>query len=685
MQNRSVDQLKLDIQPDNDGKYKFDTHRVIYPRIELSGIKGSLREILSLFLVFLSYYLAAKLGLFYTLKPVGIALLWPSNAILLTVILMTQPRNWWKYFLAVIPAELLADLPAGIPLGGIFVFLLGDFLEVTLAATLLNRFVRAKFSFSCLKNTLHFILFAVILGPMAGAAIGGFLPFAAGYDIGYWDAFLRWFLGDGLTHLTVTSFLLIWLSKPSENKWSTQIGEIIEGVIISILLLVSSSLATGLLNPPGLTAPILLYFIFPILLWITIRFGPRGALTALLFLTNITILNFLMGRGPFTGGVASENIVHLQLFLTFLLSPIMILAALMEERKINLQNIKIQKKYFESLFQLSPSAVVILDNEENIMRVNDQFLNLFGYTQEEVAGKKINSLIVPDHLQAEGERATLSVNEGEQINFESIRKRKDGSLVEVDIFGMPLVIDGKKIAIHALYRDISVRKRNEEIIKQELMEKEILLKEVHHRVKNNMQIISSLINMQSTLIKKDEVKQLFLDSKNRVKTMALIHEKLYQTEDFSRIEFGDYIRRLISDLMKSYRVDSDRIKLIISIENISMDINIAVPCGLIINELISNAIKYAFPGDRSGTLQISLVRQNDDNFEMTVTDDGIGLPSDFDVNKTESLGLQLVHALVNQLHGRIDINGRDGLQIKICFKDVSKKISDTVLKKESSD
>ena len=232
-----------------------------------------------------------------------------------------------------------------------------------------------------------------------------------------------------------------------------------------------------------------------------------------------------------------------------------------------------------------------------------------------------------------------------------------------------------------LQRDITKRKKAEEQIKRVLKEKEMLLKEIHHRVKNNLQIISSLINLQVGGIEKDKyAREMLKGSQNRILSIALIHEKLYQSKDLARIDFAKYIRDLTTNLFSSYGVESDAITLKINVSNVFLDLDTAIPCGLIINELVSNSLRHAFSEDMKGEIQIELYSDKDNKFNLIVRDNGVGFPKDLDFRSTKSLGLQLVITLTNQLRGTIELNtcppglkqgrrGSGGTTFKITFKE----------------
>lgn len=203
-----------------------------------------------------------------------------------------------------------------------------------------------------------------------------------------------------------------------------------------------------------------------------------------------------------------------------------------------------------------------------------------------------------------------------------------------------------------------------------LREKEMLLREIHHRVKNNLQIISSLLSLQSRYHKDEQAVEMAKESQNRIKAMALIHEKLYRSEDFANVEFNDYIRDMVNDLFASYKVNSSSIALNMDIENISLGIDTAIPAGLIVNELVTNCLKHAFPEGKDGEIRISLRSLNDNEKELIVSDNGVGLPEYLDIKKAESLGLRMITNLTERsLHGKVDIIKGNGTKFQIIFKE----------------
>ncbi|HEV7231819.1 MAG TPA: PAS domain S-box protein [Bacteroidia bacterium] len=245
---------------------------------------------------------------------------------------------------------------------------------------------------------------------------------------------------------------------------------------------------------------------------------------------------------------------------------------------------------------------------------------------------------------------------------------KTGVTNWMEVFLNPIYgLDKKVSEISGIGRDITEKKLSEEKLKQSLKEKEVLLKEVHHRVKNNLQVISSILNLQSSYVKDKKTLEILRESQNRIKSMSFIHESLYQTKDFSSINFTEYVTNLSNNLVHSYQSFEEQVELNLKIQDVYLNLDLAIPCGLIINEILSNALKYAFPKNRAGKIDIRLTHKNQE-ITLVISDNGIGLPAHIDYNNTESLGLQLVVTLVDQLGGSIKLDRSKGTKFTIVFR-----------------
>ncbi|WP_424359837.1 histidine kinase N-terminal 7TM domain-containing protein [Methanocella sp. MCL-LM] len=238
-----------------------------------------------------------------------------------------------------------------------------------------------------------------------------------------------------------------------------------------------------------------------------------------------------------------------------------------------------------------------------------------------------------------------------------------------DITGRKNDEDAIRRTNESLKAEVAERRKAEVRLTASLREKELLLKEIHHRVKNNLQILSSLLSLQGTGSTVEDASNSLKESQNRIKSMALIHEKLYRSADLARIDFKEYVESLIVSLSRSY-VLNPKVRILVDMEDVSLDLDTAITCGLIINELITNSLKYAFPGDAAGEIRVSMSREAT-NYRLTVGDTGIGLPAGMDFRNSPSLGLQLVVTLTEQLTGEIELLEGRGTAYRITFERAS--------------
>jgi PAS domain S-box-containing protein len=329
------------------------------------------------------------------------------------------------------------------------------------------------------------------------------------------------------------------------------------------------------------------------------------------------------------------------------------------------------EEHFRRVVESAPSAMVMINQSGRIEMVNAQAERVFGYSRSEMLGQAVE-MLVPQRfrhqhpgLRSSFLRAPQSRPMGAGRDLYGLRK--DGSEFPVEIGLNPIETESGKMVLSAIV-DISDRKHREDRIQAALKEKDILLSEIHHRVKNNLQVIHSLLDLQSPKIRDDAALQLLKESQNRIKSMALIHQALYESKDFARVDFGSFLDVLVPNLVSSYSVDPGLISLSIDSADVSLPISAAVPCGLIVNELISNALKHAFPAGMRGHIQIELTREPDNFTALNVSDDGIGIPDSFDLADATTLGLQLVSLLADQLGAEVAIHRSKPTRFSLRFK-----------------
>jgi len=330
------------------------------------------------------------------------------------------------------------------------------------------------------------------------------------------------------------------------------------------------------------------------------------------------------------------------------------------------QGMKEAKEEMELVFNTSPDAAVITRlGDGGIVHVNEGFSVLSGFTRREAVGSSTHDINLWKDGRVRQEMIDALVMKGSVDNFEADFRRKDGStltgLISAKVFSLQNVPH-----VISITRDITPLKMAEEALRSSLREKELLLREIHHRVKNNFSVLSGILSLQAGYVHDMNVKEALTECRNRIRSMALVHTRLYQSANLSRIDVRDYITRLLSDLSHSYSVMSEGASVVTDIEAVSLDIDTTIPLGLIVNELVTNALKHAFPEGGTGEVTVRLYSSNGSSV-LTVADNGAGLPEGFDAGRTESLGMLLVNALTDQLDGTLEWSTGKGTEWKMTF------------------
>ncbi len=395
-----------------------------------------------------------------------------------------------------------------------------------------------------------------------------------------------------------------------------------------------------------------------------------------------TMTEGLLENAPFKAITArfhdSEGDVHiLEFTATNLLEYPAVKGVVVNAREVTeseqiAQALRLSEEKYRLHFTHINDVVYSYDTNGIITSVSPSIERVLGYAPDELLGQSLAVLTALPLLRpAYAEKAleeSVRVLQGERIEGTLYEfTAKTGELISAEISSSPIFRDGQVIAAVNVARNITERVQSETELRASLQEKEVLLKEIHHRVKNNMQIIASLLSLQSGTIEDPRTRAQFEDSQNRIRSMALVHERLYRSSDLSHIDFGAYLRDLTGHLIQGYHGKSQDIEVEILADDIHLDVDTAVPCGLIVNELISNAFKHAFPSTGRGKVEIAVQRDDQGWYHLSVQDNGVGLPAQVDLRESKTLGLQLVSSLTKQLKGTIDVYREPGTTVKITF------------------
>lgn len=334
------------------------------------------------------------------------------------------------------------------------------------------------------------------------------------------------------------------------------------------------------------------------------------------------------------------------------------------------QDVKYYRGLVSALVENADDAIMAKDLDGTVLSCNPASERLFGYSESELVGRPAMLIIPPDKEVEERDKISR-IRQGEHVSdYETVRRCKAGHLIAVSVRMSPIRDGAGNIrAASTIIRDITERKKTEQFILNSLHEKDVLLREIHHRVKNNLAVVSSLIYLQSTRATDRAMVGFFQETRNRIRSMALIHETLYSSNNLAEVDFGCYVKALAETLLRTYGTAEKQIELVYEVDSVCLPIEQAIPCGLIVNELLSNAFKHAFHDGRTGVVTMSVRKGDEDQCIIGVGDDGVGVTPTTGISSGHSLGLHLVRTLSQQLDGVFELgNQQQGTQALVRFK-----------------
>jgi PAS domain S-box-containing protein len=421
-------------------------------------------------LVATAYYISAKFGLSLSFKPDYIAALWPPNAILLAALFLTKPKNWAWFLLAIVPAELAADLPSGIPVTMALGFVTADWVEVLIATILLRKYSETPPDFKSLRQTTIYIICCGLIAPLVSAFPGAVITGLGHTEPTYIVRWTRWFLSDSITHLLITPFIVLWISWKRTEYNPQPVIFYFELFSLSVMLSIVSLTALGfsgrVLNIE--TFPAILYLPLPILLWASVRFGPRGIFSSSVFVTIVYIWSGSHGYGPFIMHSAAENVFNLQIFLGITLTPLLFLSALIEEHRQSEKHTRESEQRFRDLTESTSDWVWEVDREGVYTYCSPKVTELLGYEPKEIIGKTPFDFMPSEEANRVSDIFYSFVSSQQPfVSLENSNVHKNGNLVVMETSGVPIFTDdGELLGYRGIDRDITERKRAEEVLRK---------------------------------------------------------------------------------------------------------------------------------------------------------------------------------------------------------------------------
>lgn len=614
----------------------------------------------------LVYFLSGQVGMACIAQPERLAVVWPSSGVMLALLVLSRWRG--QVLVTTFLTNLLINLMGGHTWATSLGFAGANALETGMAGWLLVRYLGTPLALGRVREVLGFVGIAVMGSNSLTALPGAAVP-ALAFGSSFWDLWRIWSIADGFGMLIVAPSILTWAALGKEVYKELTAQRLVESVCLFGMLGLVAHLVFGAQPDSGSFLLAFPYAVFPLLFWAALRLGPHGAATAALLLATVALWHTLEGLGPFAlvHQSATARVLGIQVFLSVATLSSLAAAAVAKEHQQAGEDLRQHEGLLHSVINNTTTVIYVKGLDGRYLLANNQYEKVVQVRQQQVQGKTDYDLFPKDIADAFRINDLQVLRTGTACQAEEYAPHPDGLHTYISIKFPLFDAAGAPYALCGISTDITERKRDEERLQAALAEKETLLKEIHHRVKNNLQIVASLLNLQAKSTTAPELLASLLESRNRITTMALIHECLYGSADLSRVDVSLYLETLLTHLRQVYDAEARGLTLRCTCDEIALNLDTAIPCGLIVNELVSNALKHGFAEGQPGEVCVELRTQADDRFCLTVTDSGRGMPADFNVSQTTSLGLRLVHMLSGQLHGTLTLESHAGTAFTLHF------------------
>lgn len=629
----------------------------------------------------LAYVVAAWVGVRLLRTGPHVAIIWPAAGVLVGALLVWRDTS--RRLLAGTCWAAAAALHVALGLAPAMAVVIAG-LGVAEAVLIAWALPRWRDDIRQLSRVSSFFLVGAVAAVVAvavGAVAGAVAVAAGGAASRFVDVWAVWAWGHALGVVLYAPPWLAWSPPRARTPVRRPTTRTIEAALAAATLLAISTLVflDGVGGLPSVRFLSLPYQILPVAVWIAIRFGTRGTSLAMVGVSVVAVWGTAMEAGPFSVAHQSlgDRVLVTQGYVVSIAMGCMALAIAMEhahaqELQSRLLNVSLAEANailthemgerertalsLRMLLDATPEGILVVGLDGRIVEVNAALERMLGYTRLQLLGLPGESLIAPSHRDAARDYRTRLVAAGGEVearrtHHDVLALRSDGSAFEAQVGLRPYHL-GDQLRVIATVRDVTEERAVERRMETSLREKEVLLREVHHRVKNNMAVMSSLFYLQSRHATDPHTVRVFRDSESRVRSMAMVHEVLYRSADLSAVDFGRYLETLVDHLANVYRGTLPNLRVEREIEPIRLSIEQAVPCGLLLNEVLTNALKHAFVDGQPAVLQVR-ARARAGEVHIDVIDNGVGMPADVSPASTQTLGVRLMQALIEQLEGRI--------------------------------
>ena len=658
-----------------------------------TGARTIARGALEAVAVGIAYYLSARLGLLLQLPGTNASAVWPPSGIGLAAIVLWGTHVWPGIAGGAFLANLFTLPSTGAGLVAASGIAIGNTLEQLSAVYLLRRLIRGGNPFSNARDSIRFVgvcVAAALIAATNGPAILRLTGLITS-DLQA-SAWITWWVGDVAGMVVLAPPLIGWARGGSLRmpmRRGLELG----------LLLIAATVAADLMFRPGMPLPFAVlrpYALAPVLLWAVFRFSPWEASSVVVVTAAVTVSRIWgglgsavhagspapVGFGPFFDftGEPNEWLLSIQVFICVAAVLTTVVAAAVSDRLQSERALAYSEQRLRTIFEQAAVGVALVDIATGrFLRVNRRFGEIVGRTADEMVSLTFVQITHGDDLHPGIENVRrLNAGEVAQFSMEKRYHRRDGSAVWVNLTVSPTWQASERPQHYiAIIEDITQRKQAEQrlvqanqsleervrertaALEQSVQEKDTLLREIHHRVKNNLAVVTSLFYLESNRTTDQRAMSVLLDAQHRVKSMAMVHEELYRSRNLAAVEAPVYVKSLTEYLLRSYANVSTGITVKTDVENLRLDVDTAVPCGLILTELLTNCFKHAFPRGRSGAITVSL-QQREAAVVLTVRDNGVGIGDHVTIANASSLGWRLVSSLSKQLDGTFEMRRTDG-------------------------